>query len=166
MPALTNFMNGWQKMAINSNLSMFAMMHFWRQFGITSMQVKFRKSVRWRSDCIIWVCRTWIGREVNRFWTSSWGEVPWVLWQTFQPQSQSLVFLSLELETAVVALWILSHSCREKSERIINRLSPSFMSRTVILRQTSFSLRERVQFISLTVQFKRPWSYWCWEEMP
>ena len=41
---------------------------------------------------------------MHRFWTSSWGKVPWVLWQTFQPQSQSLVFLSLELEFTVVAL--------------------------------------------------------------
>ena len=34
--------------------------------------------------------------------------------------------------------------------------SVSFMSKTLILRQTSFSLRKKVQFISLTVQFKRP----------
>ena len=59
----------------------------------------------WNSMCkackVHRVCRTWVGREVRRFSTSSWGEVPW---QTFQTQSQSVLFLSLEVEIAVVAL--------------------------------------------------------------
>ena len=49
---------------------------------------------------------------------SSWGEVPWVLWQTFQPQSQSLVFLSLELETAVVA-FLTTLTCDQLTQSVI-----------------------------------------------
>ena len=102
-----------------------------------------------------WVCRAWVGREVHRFRTSSWGEVPWVLWQTFQPQSQSLVFLSLELEITVVAL-LTTLTCDQLTQSVV------YLQDTDIIYGRLLSAWERVQFISLTVQFKRPWSYWCW----
>ena len=79
-----------------------------------------------------WVCRARVGCEVHRFWTSSWGEVPWVLWQTFQPQSQSLVFLSLELEITVVAL-LTTLTCDQLTQ----------FARTLIICHADFSQLER-----------------------
>ena len=95
------------------------------------------------------VCRTWVGREVHRFPTSSWREVPWVLCQTFQPQSQSLVFLSLELETAAHHVWLPIDS--------VHRLCPGHWYYTRLL-----SAWERGSSLSVHQCSSRRWNYWCW----
>ena len=71
------------------------------------------------------------------FRPSSWGEVPQVLRQTFQPQSQTVGFLSLELEIALIAL-LAKLTCDQSTQSIV------YVQDTDIC-QTSFSLRERVR---------------------
>ena len=62
-------------------------------------------------------CRVyrWVGHEVHSFPTSSCGDVPW---QTFQPRSQSVAFLSLELGIAVVAL-LIKLTCDQSTQSIV-----------------------------------------------
>ena len=76
-----------------------------------------------------------LSREVHGFLTSSWGEAPW---QTLQPQSLTVVFLS------VVAL-LAKLTCDQSTQSIV------YVQDTDIC-QTSFSLRERVHHFDSIVQ--------------